>query len=74
MKDFHNSYGHLAGSTMTVGELRDCLEEFQNDMPIFATWEGVQAYIDPDEICIRKVHKGDKSEECDCLVIDVERY
>lgn len=52
----------------------DCLEEFQDDMPIFATWEGVNAYIDPDDICIRRVHKGDESEECDCLVIDVERY
>ena len=74
MKTFHHGLGHEAGSTMTVAELKAALEEYPDDMPVFAEWEGVNGYIKKDNFSIENVHKGDKSEECRCLVIWVEAY
>jgi len=76
MKEFNSKGGSLAGRTMTVSELKAKLDNYPDDMPVIATWEGVHAYIDDfcEEFEIGKVHKGDKSQECDCLIIDVESY
>ena len=74
MKVFHFEKGHEAGRTMTVSELREKLNEYPQDMPVFGTWESVCGYIGPDDFCVEKIHKGDETEECDCLLIDVEGY
>jgi len=50
--------------TMTVAELKKKLEEYPNEILVYATWEGVYAYIDPANFFI----------EDDCLVMDVEGY
>ena len=74
MKTFHYERGHEAGKTMTVSELREKLNEYPQDMPVFGTWEGVCGFIGPDDFIIQKEHKGDEREECECLLINVERY
>ena len=74
MKTFKYELGHIAGSTMTVAELRDGLAAYPDDMPVFATWEGVNGYVDLRNASVQNVHKGTKSEACPCLVIDVEDY
>jgi hypothetical protein len=57
--------------TMTVAELRAKLAEYPDDMPVWATWEGVLAYFDPTSFSIDPVYK---SGDVNCLVIDVESY
>ena len=47
MKTFRYPGGHVAGQTMTVGELKKKLEEYPEEMPIFAEWESCRAYIEP---------------------------
>ena len=74
MKTFHHKLGHESGNTMTVAELREKLNEYPQDMPVFGTWEGVNGYIRPDDFWVETVHKGDESEACPCLLIDVEGY
>ena len=74
MKHFHRNNGTLAGSTMTVSELIDKLKECRQDMPVFGTWEGVYGYLTPERFYQEPIHKGDRTEACECLVIDVEEY
>ena len=74
MKTFHYAAGHEAGSTMTVAELRQFLADYPDDMPVFASWEGCEGYINGADSAIESVHKGNKDEECLCLVFDVNRY
>lgn len=51
--------------TMTVAELREKLNEYPQDMAVFATWEGVLAPFKPDSFFqFREEH----------LEIDVESY
>lgn len=64
MKEFKNEFGRKIGKTMTVSELIDELNAYPKDMPVFAEWEGVNAFILPENF-------GVKSE---CLVIDVNYY
>lgn len=74
MKSFRYRWGGKAGDTVTVAELKAKLSEYPDDMPVFCTWEGVDGYVEGKNFEVKKVHKGDTSEECDCLVIDVEKY
>lgn len=74
MKAFHYKLGHKAGETMTVAELRAKLNGYPDDMPVFASWEGVNAYIEPFSFEVESVHKGRVEEACDCLCIDVNAY
>ena len=74
MKTFHYERGHEAGETMTVAELCEKLNEYPQEMPVFCEWEGVHSYVGPHDFAIESVHKGDVSEKCDCLVIDVNGY
>lgn len=74
MKIFHSARGHEAGKTMTVYELRERLNEYHPDMPVFGTWEGLCGYIGGGNFYVELIHKGDKSEECECLLIDVEGH
>lgn len=74
MKTFRYKLGHEAGSTLTVAELRKQLEKYPDDMPVIASWEGVDAYVHPDHFYVSFVDKGNPDDACDCLVIDAERY
>ena len=75
MKTFRYPLGHVAGSTMTVGELRAKLAEYTDDMPVFAEWEGVHAYVTPDHFFVEHdVGKGYEPDHCACLLISVDQY
>lgn len=74
MKEFRYKLGHKAGQTMTVAELKQKLNEYPGDMPVFAEWEGVRAYVEPENFSVKKVGKGHRDDECDGLVIWVEHY
>jgi len=56
--------------TMTVAELREKLNEYPQDMPVFAEWEGVWASFKAANFSIDEHKPTDSS----CLVIDVEDY
>lgn len=74
MKLFRYPLGHEAGQTVTVKELIVKLKEYPEDMPVMAEWEGVVAYIKPENFSFSLVDKGLSEDKCWCLVIDVERY
>jgi hypothetical protein len=74
MKIFRYKLGHAAGETMTVAELRELLTKHPDDMPVFAEWEGVYAYVEPEFFRVEMVSKGMNADECECLVIDVNTY
>lgn len=74
MKTFKYQAGHDSPPTMTVAELREKLNEYPQDMPVFATWESVLAYVQPESFVVERVHKGGADEAVDCVVIDVEQY
>ena len=72
MKTFKYPVGHEAGRTLTVGELKGVLDQFSDDMPVMATWEGVFAYMEHHSLEI--VDKGCPEDAAQCLVFDVEHY
>lgn len=74
MKTFRYKLGHEAGETLTVSELKIELSKYPDEMPVMATWEGVNAYIDSEDFEIYCVHKGNEEDEEQCLIIDVGRY
>jgi hypothetical protein len=74
VKTFRYKLGHEAGQTMTVAELCAKLAEYPDDMPVMAGWEGVRAYVRPENFGVERVSKGKPADECDCLVIDVNDY
>lgn len=75
MKTFRYELGHVAGQTMTVAELREKLNEFPQDMPVFGLWETCAGYIRPDSFLVEKGYtKGHPDDAEDCLFIDVEAY
>lgn len=59
--------------TMTVAELRDAIAKYPADMPVWAAWEGVWAYVKEENFVVERVHK-EIDPPRDCLVIDVESY
>ena len=73
MKTFRHKLGHESGKTMTVSELREKLNEFPQDMPVLATWEGIHTFFEPEHFQVERY--GDHPEDaCDCLVIDVDQW
>jgi hypothetical protein len=73
MRTYKVSTGYYAGQTVTVQELIDILKRYPGDMPVFATWEGVLAYVDPVNFAIEDVSKHGEP-EIPHLVIDVNDY
>jgi predicted translin family RNA/ssDNA-binding protein len=74
MKIFRYDSGHEAGKTMTVAELKAALDKYPDTMPVMATWEGVQAYVDADNFETAFVDKGKREDKEMCLIIDVGQY
>jgi hypothetical protein len=63
------------GSTMTVSELREKLNEYPQDMPVLATWEGIHTFFAPESFKVERYGGGSIHHEdaCDCVVIDVDQ-
>ena len=74
MRAFHYKLGHEACTTMTVIELREALKSYPDDIPVFETWEGIYIAVDKDSFLIEEVDKGDSSENCPCLIINVDEF
>ena len=60
-------------NTMTVKELMEALKQYPDDMPVFAEWEGVNAYIDRDMISVECISKQ-PSFTGNALLINVDNY
>lgn len=62
--------------TMTVGEIIDKLKEYDLDMPVFATWEGICVGIKQDLFLSEPFHnkKCHPDDKIDCLYINVNNY
>ena len=75
MKAFRYKLGHVAGETMTVGELMAELAKFPADMPILYEWEGQHVMAKPDRVATEDdIHWGEKEDACTCLVINADNY
>ena len=74
MKTFRHDKGHIAGSTVTVGEFIEMLKTFPQDMPLLAEWEGCHAFITQEDFRTERTNKGNLEDECECLIIDVNTY
>lgn len=74
MRTYRYPLGHVAGQTMTVAEMRKVLEAYPDDMPVFCEWEGVWAYVEPENFVVIDVDKGRDDESAPALVIDVNKY
>jgi hypothetical protein len=71
MKIFRYPHGNIAKQTMTVKELREALEEFPDNMPIFAEWETVCGPLDSRFFTIQPIGYGFADDNEDCLIMDV---
>jgi hypothetical protein len=74
VKTFRYPKGHLRGSTMTVAELREKLNQYPPDMPVIAQWEGTWNMIEYDAFDVEHENYCHPDDMCDCLVIDVDRH
>jgi len=72
MKIFKYELGHIQAATMTVSELREKLNEFPQDMPVFCLWENVAGEIRPDGFVVQRYHAHHDT-ACDVLMIDVDQ-
>lgn len=73
MKTFRWEHGGTRFSTMTVAELKSLLEQYPDDMPVLAEWEGKYEPLDPD-MAVVSYSSGLESDRVDCLVINVDGY
>jgi len=71
VKEFRYKDGRVRGKTMTCAELITVLQQHPADMPVMATWESVNAYLEESEVMIVDKSGDDPVE---CLVFDVEHY
>lgn len=75
MREFRYEKGHTNYRTMTVGELREHLEQYPDDMPVIPTWEGVCVGIKPSDFSVAdNFHGGKEEDSCSVLQIDVDQY
>lgn len=63
--------GYEKNPTMTVGELKAKLDQFPDHYPVFATWEGVMAPIQPQNIGVETIQRTGGVQ---ALVINVDEY
>lgn len=72
MKTFRSERGHIDKVTMTVGELREKLSEYPDEMPILPTWEGIHRGIQKNGFDVIEADYFHKDDNCSALQIDVE--
>lgn len=72
MKAFRYEKGHIEAVTMTVSELREKLNEFPQDMPVFGVWEGVCGEIRQDGFKVER-YGSHHEDACECLMVDVDQ-
>lgn len=72
MKTFRYPLGHVDTVTMTVSELREKLNEFPQDMPVIAAWEGTWNSFEPECFKVIRSDHWHQEDNCDVLVIDVD--
>jgi hypothetical protein len=59
--------------TMTVAELREKLNEFPQDMPVVAQWEGTWNCFDAKNFLVQRSTGWHQDDNCDLLTIDVDQ-
>ena len=57
---------------MTVSELREKLNEYPQDMPVIAQWEGTWNHFTPESFRLGRHMYCHADDVCDVLIIDVE--
>lgn len=72
MKTFRYPLGHVDMVTMTVSELREKLNEFPQDMPVLAEWEGTWNSFEPECFAAKRSDHWHQDDNCEVLVINVE--
>ena len=70
MKKIYDKNNRYNKQTMTVAELRDALAAFDPELPVFCTWEGVDAPVEAANFYVEPLSWSDSS----ALLIDVESY
>lgn len=76
-KLFYAKSGRIMAYTLTVRELIGELNKFDPELPVFARWEGVNAFIQDnrksgDYIFLDKIPK--QGEIVESVIIDVNEY
>lgn len=74
MKEIVSFYGHRLGETLTVGELRELLDDYPADLPILATWDGGFAALYPDRFSLDEPPHRYMQGAPECLIIDVSEH
>ena len=73
MKTFHFPNGRSV-EVMTVSDVIAKLSEYPPDMPTLGAWEGVSGFIQSDSFSVGRVSRSTLVvEDCECLLIDVDR-
>ena len=71
MKTFRYASGRVYGETITVGELKKKLDEYQDDMPMVGSYEAAYGkttcMLTLDNFSVER--PGFAKDVCDCLVI-----
>ena len=70
MKTIYDKDNRHHKQTMTVAEMRDVLAAFDPELPVFCTWEGVDAPVLAGNMSVEPLQWSYSS----ALLIDVERY
>lgn len=74
-KTFLYPLGRECGTTLTVKGLREALAKYPDDLPVFAEWEGVWAFVEEKSFSTAPCDKVDTAKPGEsALVIDVNAY
>ena len=73
MKTWHYPHGRIALRTMTVGELRELLAGYPDDLPVVPTYEGTWGSLHQSCTAVESVSFGRDDDREHCLILDVER-
>lgn len=66
MKTVYAKDGYPIGKTLTVAELREIIDAYPDDLPVFATWEGVDIMLSSERIT-----RGITHPSIDSVILDV---
>ena len=66
MKTIYAKDGYPIGETLTVAELRELIDTYPDDLPVFATWEGIDVMLSSERIA-----RGTTHPSIDSVILDV---